>query len=343
MLQNAHVRIAFFIALLLGVGALAFFIFLPYFTILIVAGTLAVIFEPLHRKIAHGVGIPSLASLITVFIIICIFLMPLILFGTLVFQEAANVYTSLATGETARTFAHDAAATLESKLRILNPSVTVDVNQMMRQALGWLLGNTGMVFSSIAQFIFSIFIGLLALYYLLKDGHKLTAVVRMFSPLPESDDELIFLKIKNTIRSVVVGTLIVALVQGLLVSIGFYTFGVPNGALWGAVAAVAALIPFLGTAIILLPGIAYLFITGSSMAGLGLVIWGATAVGLVDNLLTPKLMERGIKVHPLLILLSVLGGLSLFGPAGFLIGPLVLSLLAALFAIYKKDFLAQGV
>jgi predicted PurR-regulated permease PerM len=106
--------------------------------------------------------------------------------------------------------------------------------------------------------------------------------------------------------------------------------------LWGSITVIAALIPNVGTAVIMAPAIAYLAITGDNVAAIGLAIWAATAVGLVDNLLGPALIGKGASVHPLLILLSVLGGLSVFGTFGFIFGPLAMSLFLALLQIYTE-------
>ncbi len=111
-------------------------------------------------------------------------------------------------------------------------------------------------------------------------------------------------------------------------------FGIPNGFLWGTVAAIAALIPGIGTALVFIPAIAFLFFIGNIPQALGLLAWGALAVGLIDNILGPKLVGRGMQLHSLLVLLSVLGEIIFFGPSGIFLGPLSLSLLFVLLSIY---------
>ena len=178
---------------------------------------------------------------------------------------------------------------------------------------------------------------LFALFYLLRDGRKLKNDIVMLSPLADNYDEKIFLKLRQAIRSIVLGSLVVGLVQGILTGIGFYLFGVPNPALWGSFAVIAALIPGIGTSLVIVPGIIYLFFVTSHLQALGMFIWGLVAVGLVDNFLGPMLVNRGVRVHPFLILLSVIGGLAYFGPIGFIAGPLVVALLVALLEIYKSN------
>jgi len=153
--------------------------------------------------------------------------------------------------------------------------------------------------------------------------------------LQDIHDETIFNKIAIAINSVVRGNLTIAVIQGILTAVGFTIFGVPNPFLWGSVAAISALVPSIGTALVLLPAILFLYFSGETFSALGLFLWGMMAVGLIDNFLGPKLVERGMRLHPFLILLSIFGGISFFGPLGFLLGPLVLSLLFALLEIYS--------
>jgi predicted PurR-regulated permease PerM len=115
-------------------------------------------------------------------------------------------------------------------------------------------------------------------------------------------------------------------------------FDIPAPAVWGAVAAIAAFIPGIGTSLVIVPGIIYLLLTGNTAYAIGLAIWGAVAVGLIDNVLGPHLVNKGVHIHPFLILVSVLGGLSTFGPIGFILGPLVLALLFALLEVYRTSF-----
>jgi predicted PurR-regulated permease PerM len=156
------------------------------------------------------------------------------------------------------------------------------------------------------------------------------------SPFPRSQDEEIFTKLRMAIVSVVKGSMFVALIQGILTGLGFYIFGIPSALLWGGVAVIAALVPTVGTSLVIFPGVAYLFFIGSTWPAVGLMVWGIICVGLIDNILGPRLVGRGIKIHPLLILLSALGGIGFFGAVGFLLGPIALSFLFALFDIYQS-------
>ena len=177
---------------------------------------------------------------------------------------------------------------------------------------------------------------LIAFYFFLKDGKKLKNYIVALSPLDDSDDELIVSRLKLAVSAAMKGNLLIGLIQGTLTGIGFAIFGVPNAVLWGSVAVIAAFLPGIGTSLVLAPAIIFLFVTGNTFGGVGLLIWGIIAVGLIDNLLGPRLVGRGMQLHPLAVFVAVLGGLSLFGPLGFLLGPLAVSVCLALVDIYTS-------
>jgi predicted PurR-regulated permease PerM len=169
---------------------------------------------------------------------------------------------------------------------------------------------------------------------LLRDGQRLRALAIVVSPFADTDDESILNKLHLAINSVFKGSLMIAIIQGFLTALGFVVFGIPNFVFWGTIAGICALIPTLGTSLVIIPGVLYLLLNGFSLQAFGLFIWGACAVGLIDNLLGPKLIGKNIAVHPLLVLFSVLGGISFFGPVGFILGPLFVTLFFALIEIY---------
>lgn len=205
-----------------------------------------------------------------------------------------------------------------------------------RDFLAWLIQNTSVIFTGALTIALDTFLLLVALFYLFRDGKSLKQYAIELSPLDSEDDEDIFSKATLTINSVIRGTLIIAVVQGVLAAIGFTVFGIGNPALWGVVTALTALIPGVGTALVNFPVIVYLLVTGDYVAGIGYIVWSAALIGMVDNILAPMLIERKVKVHPFMILLSVLGGLIFFGPIGFLAGPIILVVAMELLKLYPK-------
>ncbi len=340
--MNHHkVQTYFYFGILIVVAALVIFMFLPFLTSIVLAATFAVVLRPVFRYFCRILkGSEGWAAFITVILATLIVLGPLSWFGTLVFNEAKDVYVKLSANGLG-----DLAIFIESLMRRFFSEtsfasgaeisrLTANLNDYLQQFLVWVLQNTGAIFSSVARAAFAVLIGMITLYYLLKDGTHARQKIMAISPLSDRHDQEIFNKLARAVDAVVKGVLAIALIQAIMTGVGLAVFGVPHPALWGSVAMLGALIPAIGTSLITVPAVLYLLFTGHIGAGIGLAIWAALGIGLIDNILSPRLMSRGVRVHPLLVLLSVLGGLSLFGPSGFVLGPVVISLLFALLDIY---------
>lgn len=336
----------FFLLILIGVAILTLFIFYSYLTSLLLAIVLSVMFRPLHRFISkifsRGDQSSSVSTFITLAIVAILVITPLIFLAKQIYVESEHLYFSLTDEGNRSSFIqtlNDFSSSLSNRLGGMFPSYNFDsfnITKYVQNFLEWAFANLDTIFSSVTKFALEIFIMLFALFYILRDGWRLKHDVIVLSPLSDSYDEKIISKLKMAIRSVVIGSLVVGMIQGLLTGIGFYIFGVPNPALWGSFAVIAALIPGIGTSLVIVPGVLYLFFMTTHLQALGMLIWGILAVGLVDNFLGPMLMSKGVRIHPFLILLSVMGGLAYFGPIGFIAGPLVVALLFALLEIYKS-------
>ena len=341
-----HTRISglyFLLALLIGAVALSYFIFEPFLTPLILAAVFAVVLQPLYLHVASFIPRwPSLASFVTVIITIVGILVPLSLVGTQIGIESRDLYLQLSDRET-RTQIQSVVASLDDMVsdrfpaaRGFSNDLSANLSTYAQTALQWLIQHVGTAASSAASVVLKFFLFFIALYYLLRDGVRLKEKLIELSPLKDTYDESIFDKLELAVNSVIRGNLSIALIQGVLTGIGFTIFGVPNSVLWGTVAAIAALIPGLGTGLVFVPTILFMYFAGDTTAAIGLAVWGVLAVGLIDNFLGPQLIGRGVNLHPLLVLLSVLGGLSFFGPIGIFLGPLSLSLLFAFLSIYSE-------
>lgn len=327
--MNANtLRPYFLIALIAVFSILTFFIFRPFLIVLVFAAVFAVVLQPLYRNILLRMsGSPGLAAFITMMITVVCILIPLTFITMQIASEAQSLYVSIAESGG------------ETYLNTVIKSISVDqvsVDKYVKDGLAWLVQNLGGAFSGAAKLLLSFFIFLIALYYFLRDGEKLKRTIIDVSPLADTDDNAVLARLEQAVNSVIRGSLTIALIQGVLTSIGFALSGVPNSILWGVVAAFAALIPGVGTSLVLAPGVAYLFIIGATAPAIGLLVWSVVAVGMIDNLLGPRLVGKGMRIHPLIVLLSVFGGLAFFGPAGIFLGPLCTSLLFALISIRPR-------
>ncbi len=336
METTKHHSIYFLLVCIVASFGLVYFIFKPFTGPLIVAAIFAFLFQPIYKKISSYLKDSyKISALITTIIAIIIILLPIFFIGVQIFKESTQLYKGIVAGDT--DFLVVSVETLINKSRAFLPiseNFQIDFKQYAQKGLEILIANIGLIFSSITKTLLNIFVFLIAFYFFLKDGSKLKDYFVELSPLDDKDDEKIIFRLKQAVSATVKGSLSIGLIQGTLTGIGFAIFGVPNAVLWGTVAAVAALIPGVGTALIIFPAILFLFVTENTFGGFGLLAWGLLAVGLIDNFLSPRLVGRGMKLHPLLVFISVLGGLAFFGPLGFLLGPLSVSVFLALIDIY---------
>lgn len=342
-MNNQRLQPYFLFALLTGVFVLLFFVFRPFLSPLLLAIVFAVVFQPFYEKLLSYLGNKqSLTAFFTAIIIIACIFIPVSILGKQIFNEAKELYISIVEGNSKVSYDNAVnifAETIEDfvpGVNNLSDDISNTIDSYLKDGLEWITSSIGSAFGSITVLLIDLFVFFIALYYFLRDGRQFKRALIELSPFTDTDDEGVFKKLQLAVNSVIKGNLTIAVLQGFLTAIGFAIFGVPNSVLWGTVAAMAALIPGIGTALVIFPGVLFLFITDNTFAGLGLIVWGVLAVGAVDNLLGPKLIGRGLHLHPLLVLLAVLGGISFFGPIGILMGPLTLSLLFAFLSIYSN-------
>lgn len=337
MTHARTIEYIFFFGILGATAYVMWSIVAPFFGALALAGIIVIVAYPLYRKILsrtprHN---KSLAAGVATLLVALLVVIPLAILGYFIFTEALSFYVSLDQG--GGVFVDQSILRVEMLVQRFVPSVTLEASSYMRQAAGWFVAHIGAIFAETASTVFLIFIAIIAVFYFFRDGEQCVRYLVSLSPLPDSEDEHILSRLARSVRSVVLGTLVVALIQGVLTAIGFTIFGIGQPALWGSVAAVGSLIPSVGTLVVFVPVIAFLILSGSYGAAIGLAIWGTLAVGMIDNLLGPYLMSRGVSLHPFLVLLTVLGGIAVFGPVGFVLGPVVLSLFAVLLELYSKE------
>ncbi|MCC6934241.1 MAG: AI-2E family transporter [Candidatus Yanofskybacteria bacterium] len=335
-MERRYIESFFFLALLLGTIALVAVLVLPYLNTFILGAILAFLFSGVYQKLLRLIPNRSLAALVLTLLVLITIVAPISLAGYRIAQEAAGLYgyaRAHATGEVIAQI----VSQLPPSIRQLIPATSLNtqaISAWFQQAFGWIVGSIGPVFSGIARTILHFFFLLLFFYYLTRDGERLKRRLMEISPLSDSHEQEILGKIGRAITATVRGQLVLALLQALVAGIGFALFGVPNPALWGSVIMVAAFIPTLGTALVQVPAIAYLAATAGTGPAIGLALWALVAVGMLDNFLGPRLMARGARIHPLVMMIAVLGGIGMFGPMGILLGPILFSLLYALLDIY---------
>ena len=230
---------------------------------------------------------------------------------------------------------------IESFVQSFIPSFSLNTANVIQQTASFIANHIVGIFADTASTLFQFFIALIASFYFFRDGKFFTSYLVKLSPLNDESDLLVLKRLGTAVRSVALGTVSIAMIQGVLTAVGLSLFGFDRAVLWGCVAAFGALIPGVGTTVVFVPAVLYLFSTGAQFSAIAVGIWGALAVGLIDNLLGPYMMSRGNKTHPFLLLLAVLGGIILFGPIGFILGPVILSLFLVFLELYHSQIKAD--
>lgn len=326
----------FFVGLLLIATVLVFALFSPFLEVLVLSSIFGVVLTPLHRRIANKIGGRNgLSAFIVVILFAVVVITPAVFLTTQVFNESKGIYTQL-TSESQIDYIQKLTTSIEKPIQKFIPDFKVNIGEYAGVFADWITGHLSTILSSVINIVTGIVLIFISLYFFLKDGKKFKDILINLSPLKDKYDDEIFIKIKQTINSTVRGVLLVAVVQGVLSGIGMWVFGIPNATLWGSISAIASLVPGLGTAVVFIPAVLYMYIAGNVPFAIGLLLWGALIVGLVDNVLGPYLYSKGTEVHQLIMLFAVLGGLSVFGPIGFIFGPLIIGLFFALIDIYQN-------
>ncbi len=321
-------------------GYLAYQIISPFLTAVAWAMVFAIVFYPVYAFICRYVRFKSVASLITIVLILIIIVGPV------------SYLTSLLVNETQAFLASIDQDRLESMQKFYKglrssplyqkmspymgelPSEKV-ILESIRKAGGTLLQNMSLqitnVLAILANFLFMIF----TIFFFLKDGPGFLSKARDFMPFSERHKDRLATQVKDMIVSTVYGGASVALIQGILGGFAYYVIGMESPVMWGVAMAVMSFVPLLGTFAIWGPGSVFLLLSGSYVKGIGLLLFGVFVISMVDNILRPLIIGSRTKMPTVLILFSVLGGIKLFGMIGFVMGPLIMAAFISVFEIFR--------
>jgi predicted PurR-regulated permease PerM len=319
---------------LVALGTVLFALILwPFFGAVCWAVFIALVFWPLHQRFLRGShGRPNMAAAASLTVILIIVILPLTLIAASITQEASVFVGRLRSGEVqlGGYFDQMLAALPEWARSVLNRFGLADLALLQQKVLAT-LGNSGQVVTSrvlgIGQvtldFLVAFFVMLYLLYFLFRDGEQLSRAIARSIPLHPQHTRRLLQQFATVVRATVKGNMVVALVQGTLGAAAFWVLGLPGAALWGAVMALLSLLPAVGAALVWGPVALWFFFTGEVVKGVGLVVWGAVVIGLVDNVLRPVLVGKDTRMPDYLVLITTLGGIVVFGLNGFVIGPVI--------------------
>jgi len=323
--------------LLLAATTLAFAGLLqPYFSALFWGAILAILFMPLHKRVLSRMPARrNLAALLTLTTCLLIVIVPMgLITGSLV-QEGVHLARRVATGEW--DVAHGMTQLIDALPPIARQWLTdfgiVDLDSLRQKvSTGLIQGSQFLATQALNagqntfEFLVSLGIMLYLLFFLLRDGAQLARQCQQRIPLSAAHQRQLFGKFATVVRATVKGNLVIAVLQGALGGLIFWILGIQGALLWGVLMMFLSLLPAVGAALIWFPAAAVFLVTGATGSGITLLLYGVLVIGLVDNVLRPILVGKDTKLPDYLVLISTLGGLSLFGLTGFVIGPLIAAL-----------------
>jgi len=331
----------------LALVSLAFvLVILPFWSAIFWACVMSLLFNPLQRRLVQRLnGRHSLAAFITLITGLILVVIPVIaiLFGFI--REGVGLYQSIESREI------NPAAILErignavpiipelmqrfgvdtSNLREYLSNSAISLSRLLSQEALSLGRNT-------VSFTLGLGMMLYLSFFLLRDGESIVSWMRNALPMSDDRRQLLFSKFVEVSRATVKGNLVVAIVQGALGGLIFWILGISAALLWAVIMAFLSLVPAVGASLVWIPMAVYLYATGSWVEATVLVIYGAVIIGLADNVLRPILVGRDTKLPDYLVLFSTLGGISLLGINGFVIGPLIAALFLSFWATFAEEF-----
>lgn len=326
--------------LLVGLVTVAFFwILLPFYGAVFWATVIAVLFIGVQRRmVARTGGRRSLSALLTLLLVLFVVIVPLVWVGTMITREAAGVYVRIQSGElqpsTWLAVVLDSLPSWASHLpERFGLQTLAQIQERfgdgLSQAVRLLLQRGLSIGQGTFEFVVGFILMLYLLFFLLRDGDLLVARIGRSLPLQPELKHRFGQKFAMVVRATIKGTVVIAVIQGVLGAVAFHVLGIHGPMLWGVAMAILSLLPAVGPVLVWLPVALYLIGTGAIVPGVGLILFGTFVIGLVDNLLRPILVGKDTKMPDYVVLFSTLGGLSILGINGFVIGPVVAALFIA--------------
>jgi predicted PurR-regulated permease PerM len=336
----------FCLAVILLLAFLTFRHFLLTFT---VAGSLALLLQPVNRRLTARLGGRRWLSA-TILVLVCLVavLLPAMTYAGLLVQQAMDalawVRPRLEPAEIEKLWSDTLPRRyplIMSWIRQLTgggSAMSILSNAIARVSSG---ANhmVQVTITALATAFIDLGLFVLMLFFLLRDGDDLREALRGISPLTRGQEVELTEHLTRTVKGVLMSMVVVPLCQGLVALPAFWAFGVPKPHLWSLMVVFAAVIPLVGSPLAWVPAGLYLLLSGSTGKGVGLLIYGAVVISGIDNVIKPIILKGAAQIHMMLAFLSILGGVYTFGPKGLIVGPVVLSLVLSAYRIYRYDVL----
>ncbi|HLT30135.1 MAG TPA: AI-2E family transporter [Myxococcaceae bacterium] len=317
-------------------------IVLPFLIPVLLGAFVVVLFDPVHQRLRSLLpSHPRLCAAISATSVLLLLLLPLAVVAVLVAHQLLGMASAAEALLRDGTLHDTVHASLPPSLSVLG-RVIPPVEEWEGALMGALQWNAGLLrdlLGGSTSLLLELFLMAVSAYYFFLDGPRIVAEVGRLIPLEPRHFHSFCEEFQQTARAISSGNLLTAAAQGAVGWFGLWMVGVPHAPVWALAMAIGAFVPVVGTALVWGPISGVLILQGELNAGLALLVYGALIVGSVDNVLRPKLCGARMSLHPLLVFLSIFGGLSVFGMVGLLVGPLIASFFSTAVRIYRRDYL----
>jgi predicted PurR-regulated permease PerM len=329
-LDTAHQRASFLI-LLLGLGLLL--ALAPYVSGLVGGLVLYVVFVPVHRWMSRRMP-PRLSAGLVVLFALIILVVPTLSFAGLVANQAQNIANGVIRGPLLDRL---------SQLKLGDLELGPQLAGLSEKIVSWIGAGAFGLLGTATRIGLNLTVALFITYYLLLSGGGTAwSVVKPYIPFSSASADILRDRFRGVTISTVIGSGLIAFIQGTLVALGFWATGISNALFWGLVTMVFAILPVVGAGLVWGPGAITLLLDQRYGAAAGLIVLGVVVVGNVDILVRPLIFRRYAQIHPLVTLVGAIGGVGYFGLLGILIGPLAVSYFFELIRMYQAEYLPAG-
>ncbi len=349
LLTRSPLFAVFFFGFLLFLLYQATRLLTPLLSPLLWAAILTLALHPVYKKLLSRLrNMPGLAAGIMTFGTLVLIIGPSVALLIILAAQSADLYrwasTIVQPEKLAELWSRFESSFLDKLLA--HPALSgLDIKAAIVKSIGdissGLAGQIGNILKNTLIFLADIVIMLIALFFFLRDGEKYYHTMIDLLPFTRKQKDDIAKKFADTFNAVINGVFLIALLQGIMTGLGFFVFRIPFSIFWGFLAAVLALLPIGGAALVWVPGAVYLYLTGSSLQGILLAVWGLVLVSLPDNFLKPLIIGKKAKIPTFILFIALLGGLQAYGFLGILFGPVIVSLLAVFVQIYREEYAGQ--
>jgi len=334
---------------LLGLTAIAIYfcyvLIAPFLRPIIWSAVLAILFYPMHSHIVRRIRNRSASALLSTCLVVLLIVLSAVFLGRALATGVRDVYQSLSnSGDGSERLSlylihlfERAVDLVCSYLPISSSDLRTATANQTQKAVAVLIGMTAGALGSFTALLSNALIVFFVLFFLFRDGNAMLRRGVVLLPLRRDQTRRLLALVNDTVNATVYGTLTMAALQGALAGLAFWFLGVTSAGLWGIVTALCALLPFIGTGIVLLPAISMLIFSGHWIKGIILLAWGLAVVHPVDNLLRPHLIGSRTKLSTLYVFFALLGGLKAFGGLGLFIGPMILAITLALLKFLREE------